>query len=95
MKAIKCELCGSNDIVKNDGFFVCQYCGTKYSLEEAKKMMIEGVVEVSGTVRIDDTKQIENYRKLASRAFKDKIYEEAYDYYDKILQLNPDDWEAV
>ncbi len=95
MKAIKCELCGSNDIIKQDGFFVCQYCGTKYSLEEAKKMMIEGVVEVTGTIKVDDSKQIENYRKLAQRAFKDKNYEEAYQYCDKILQLNPDDWEAV
>lgn len=24
MKAIVCEMCGSNDVVKQDGFYVCQ-----------------------------------------------------------------------
>lgn len=95
MKAIKCELCGSNDIVKQEGVFICQYCGTKYSLEEAKKMMVEGTVEVTGTVRVDDSSKYNNYKKLAERSFKDELYKEAYEYYDKMLELNPDDWEAV
>ncbi len=30
-------MCGSNDIVKKDGLYVCQFCGTKYSVEDAKK----------------------------------------------------------
>ena len=30
MKALVCEMCGSNDIVKKDGLFVCQFCGVKY-----------------------------------------------------------------
>jgi len=33
--------------------FVCQHCGTKYSVEEAKKLMIEGTVDVQGTVKVD------------------------------------------
>ena len=36
MKALICELCDGNEFVKQDGFFVCQFCGTKYTLEEAK-----------------------------------------------------------
>ena len=57
MKAIKCELCGSGDLVKQEGVFVCQHCGTKYSLEEARKLMVEinGTVDVQGTVKIDNT----------------------------------------
>ena len=39
MKKLVCELCGSTDIVKQEGLFVCQACGTKYSTEEAKKQM--------------------------------------------------------
>ena len=46
MKQLTCEMCGSNDLLKQDGVFVCQTCGTKYSVEEAKKMMIEGTVDV-------------------------------------------------
>lgn len=39
MKAIQCEMCSSTDIVKKEGFFVCQYCGTKYTVDEARKLM--------------------------------------------------------
>ena len=34
-------MCESTDFIKEDGLFVCQGCGCKYSLEEAKKMMKE------------------------------------------------------
>lgn len=64
MKQLTCELCGSTDLVKNDGVFVCQSCGTKYSVEEAKKMMIEGVVTVEGSVKIDNKRAEENTTKL-------------------------------
>lgn len=95
MKAIKCELCGSNDIMKQDGVYICQYCGTKYSAEEAKKMMVEGIVEVQGVVKLDNTSKQDNLRKLAQRAYKDKLYEEAYNYYNKMLENDADDWEAA
>ena len=45
MKQLICEMCGSTDLLKQDGVFVCQSCGTKYSVEEAKKMMIEAYVK--------------------------------------------------
>ena len=61
MKQLTCEMCGSTDLIKQDGVFICQSCGTKYSIEEAKKMMVEGSVEVAGTVKIDDSSKIENY----------------------------------
>ena len=41
MKKLVCEMCGSNDLLKQDGVFVCQSCGCKYSVEEARKMMME------------------------------------------------------
>lgn len=46
MQAIKCELCGSHEFTKVDGFFQCQHCGVKYSIEETKKMMLSGSVEL-------------------------------------------------
>lgn len=49
MKAMVCEMCGSQDLVKQDGMFVCQNCGTKYSVEEAKKLL--------GTVKVDKTEE--------------------------------------
>lgn len=51
MKQLICEMCGSADLIKQDGVFVCQACGCKYSVEEARKMMIEGTVSVDGVVK--------------------------------------------
>ena len=34
-----CEICGSQSIRKDNGVFVCQECGTEYSVEEAKKLL--------------------------------------------------------
>lgn len=51
MKQLICEMCGSVDLIKQDGVFVCQTCGCKYSVEEARKMMIEGTVSIDGVVK--------------------------------------------
>lgn len=41
MNKLQCELCGSVDIVKiEDNVFQCQYCGCKYTAEEAKKIIL-------------------------------------------------------
>ena len=36
-----CEICGSQSIRKENGIFICQECGTEYSLEEAKNLLQE------------------------------------------------------
>lgn len=90
MKAMVCEMCGSNDILKKDGMYVCQNCGTKYDPEEAKKLL----VEVSGSVTIDNSKKIENYYQLARRAKDSGNSIEAAKFYDLIRQELPNDWEA-
>jgi len=89
MKKLACEMCGSTNLVKEEGLFVCQSCGAKYSPEEAKKMMVEG------TVKVDTSSEAENLKKLAKRHYDDGEYEKAYDYYGRIIELNPDDWEAI
>lgn len=95
MKQLTCEMCGSTDLIKQDGVFVCQTCGCKYSVEEAKKMMIEDTVDVSGsTVRLDNTSNIENYLKLAENAFPANNNKEAESYSNKILEINPNYYKA-
>lgn len=89
MKAIKCEMCGSNDVVKQDGLYVCQNCGTKYSVEEARKLMIEGTVEVTGTVKIDESQKVQTWNTFAETALRNGNFKEAYDYANKILELSP------
>lgn len=95
MKALVCELCGGNDFAKQDGFFVCQHCGTKYSLEEAKKMMIEGTVEVQGTVKIDNSELIKMNLANARRAKEKEDWEETEKYYNLVEQYDPSNIEAI
>ncbi|SDZ88415.1 hypothetical protein SAMN05216349_102112 [Oribacterium sp. KHPX15] len=95
MKAIVCEMCGSHDLIKQDGMYVCQNCGTKYTVEEAKKLMVEGVVDVTGsTVKVDNSSQINNLYELARRAKSSDNWEDAQNYYGQITQLDPSSWEA-
>ena len=90
-----CEMCGSTDLIKQDGVFVCQTCGCKYSIEEAKKMMVEGTVDVSGsTVKVDNERKIENLRTLADRAKAEGDTETAAKYFEELLKEDPNNWEA-
>lgn len=95
MKRLTCEMCGSTDLIKQDGVFVCQTCGCKYSIEEAKKMMVEGIVDVSGsTVKVDNERKIENLRTLADRAKAEGDTETAAKYFEELLKEDPNNWEA-
>ena len=88
MKQLTCEMCGSTELLKQDGVFVCQHCGCKYSVEEARKMMIEG------TVKIDNSGKLINLYELARQAKESNDAENAVKYYDLIKQEDPSSWEA-
>lgn len=83
MKELMCEMCGSNNIIKQDGLYVCQSCNTKYSPEDAKKMMVDGVVQ------IDHSNELENLYEIARRAKDSNNAENAINYYDQILIKDP------
>ena len=95
MKQLVCEMCGSNDLMKQDGAFVCQHCGTKYSVEEAKKLMVEGVVQVSGTVKVDDGEELKKLYQAARNARKTSDDATALRHYEAISAKDPDSWEAL
>lgn len=96
MKQLTCEMCGSTDLMKQDGVFVCQTCGCKYSVEEAKKLMVEGTVDVTGsTVKVDVSEKVKNLYVLARRAKDDNNAELAEKYYEMITFEIPNDWEAL
>lgn len=96
MKQLTCEMCGSTDLLKQDGVFVCQTCGCKYSVEEAKRMMIEGTVDVSGsTVKVDNTAFVEKYLANARRAKQKEDWDETEKYYNMVEQNDPDNIEAI
>lgn len=95
MKQLVCEMCGSTELIKQEGMFVCQSCGIKYSVEDAKKMMIEGTVEVVGTIKVDSSDKLGKLYQIARRAKEEDNSENAAKYYDLILQDDPMSWEAA
>ena len=95
MQKLTCEMCGSSDLIKQDGVFVCQSCGVKYTLEEARKMMIEGTVEVKGTVKIDNSNTVENYLINARKAKEVEDWESVQKFYSLVKQNDPSNVEAT
>lgn len=98
MKAIVCEMCSSKDVVKDGDYYVCQNCGTKYTPESARKLMVEveGKVDVSGsTVKVDTTDSVKRALENARRAKKKEDWEEAEKYYDLVERDEPSNIEAI
>lgn len=98
MKAIVCEMCSSHDVVKQDGYYVCQSCGTKYTTEDARKLMVEiaGKVDVSGsTVSVDTTDATKRSLENARRAMQKEDWEETEKYYNLVEQNDPSNIEAI
>lgn len=91
MKQLKCEMCGSTDVMKQDGVFVCQNCGIKYSAEEAKKMMIDGVVNV----KISHDEDFARIKKLADDAFDNGLWTDARKYYTQLAEIHDLDYESA
>ena len=105
MKKIVCEMCDSTEFVKQDGVFVCQSCGMKYTVEEAKKLMVEvddGNVTspiptpaastaspVAAPAPAANDSTVENYLNLAKNALENSNNEEAESYANKILEIVP------
>ena len=90
MKRLTCEMCGSTNLVKQDGMFVCQDCGTKYSVEEAKKMM----VEVEGAVQVQNAAQLENLLNMAQSSFDSKNYAKAEEFCNQVIAMDDKNYAA-
>lgn len=87
MKVIKCELCGSTEVIKNEGLYQCVHCKTRYTAQEASKLLTD--------VQIDRSIELENYLVLARRAKTEDNVKDAQKYYELALQISPDNWEAA
>lgn len=90
MKRLTCEMCGSTDLVKEDGVFVCQSCGCKYSIEEARKLM----VEVTGGVEVKNAAQLENLLKLAESSYASKNYAQAEEFCNQVIAMDDKCYQA-
>ena len=97
MKKIVCDLCESTEFTKEGGFFICQGCGTKYSLEEAKGMMreVEGAGPVSTGAPVTavpmgnpNQQQIDNLLLLATNAYSASNNEETEKYCNRAIEYD-------
>lgn len=82
--AAVCPQCGVSlqvDPEKESGF--CVHCGTKIVIQEAIR-----------TVRIDNSHMIDTWMDMADAAEKSGNHEEAYEYYTKAVETQPENWQA-
>lgn len=83
--AIKCEMCGSPDLVKDGEYFECKHCGCKYTVAEIKKQM--GVV----TVSVDQNDKKDSLMKKANTEFDAADFSKALESYNKVLEIDPEE----
>lgn len=97
MKQIVCEMCGGTSLVKDGGLFVCQDCGCKYSLEEARKMMQEvpgGAPAAAAPAPVNNKAQLDNLLNLARSSFESKNYSQAEEFCNQVLAMDSQHYEA-
>lgn len=85
MQTMICEICGSNALVKEHGLYVCRYCQSKYSLEEARKLL-----QSDPPGEPEDGQKL---RLLARRAMEAGQGHRAKRYYELALLKDPDLWD--
>lgn len=88
-------MCGGNDLIREEGFVVCQYCGTKYTLEQADRMAAGEIVHIGGTVSIDNRERISTLLESARLSRIQEDWKATYDCYNKVLQYAPQNIEGM
>lgn len=91
MKKLQCEACGGIEIKKIcDDLFECQNCGVQYSSAEVKKLL----VEISGTVSIDKSSEIDNLLQRANEYYSQGEKEKALEYCNRVLDVDAQNTKA-
>lgn len=91
MAALVCDICGGKLVMGSGGVAVCDSCGMEYSTER----MREKVQAVKGTVQIDNSNMVSTWMKMAQSASEAGNQKEAYEYYAKVLEVEPSNWRAL
>lgn len=98
MKRLVCDMCEGTDFVKENGVFVCQGCGCKYSVEEARRMMSEApaapAVQPGVEVQVSNAAQLENLLNLAQSSYDSKNYAQAEEFCNKVIAIDAQNFEA-
>ena len=108
MKRMLCEICQGTEFRKNGGDFVCQGCGTTYSVEDARNLLVEvdesDVAPIVAAPIQTESKGIEprqlseresNYLELAKRGLESGNNAEAERYCTLLLEGDPRNIDAL
>ncbi len=87
MNELMCEMCGSNAVTREGGFYVCQACGTKFPVNDSER-------ENQYSQDYELSSELDNLYELARRARENGDAEFGHRYYSEILIKSPYDWEA-
>ncbi len=88
MNELMCEMCGSNMVTQEGGFYVCQACGTKFPVND------NAAGENYHAYGEESSQELDNLYELARRARDTGDSEFGLKYYSEILMREPYDWEA-
>ena len=91
MAALVCDICGGKLVMGPGGIAVCDSCGMEHSPDRMK----EKIQEVKGVVRIDNTHMIDNWMKMGASAAQAGNNKEAYEYFTKVIEVDPSNWRAI
>lgn len=81
LKPAVCPICsGDLRVPENKKTVICMYCGKQI-------LVVEAIDKASGP-------KISNYLEIANHAKQAGNYKEAYDYFTKVLELSPTNYEA-
>jgi uncharacterized Zn finger protein (UPF0148 family) len=89
---LNCPGCGSTDMERKDGFFVCGHCGSKIRDKQYSKLEINTKVEHSHYA--DHSKELENSLQNARRAVKSEAWDDVRRYYTQVREYDSDSLEA-
>ena len=84
MEPLTCKMCGSSSFKKENGLYVCEYCGTAYVQDSDENWSAKPGTTAAG----------KNFYVLAQTAFEAKNYEEAEKYANKVLEINSENADA-
>ena len=95
MKQLVCELCRGTNFGKLDGTYICQSCGSKYSLEEARRLLVEIPPEPAKPAEPEQPRIPVDHLALARQAKIRGEDAEALRHYTIAHNADPENWEAA
>lgn len=85
MKRLQCEVCGSTEIKKvGESTYECMSCGIRYDKDDVRKLL----VELTGSVKIDHSDEVENHIRRAEQLEAEGNTREAEEHYNAALDLD-------